>query len=95
MRGLVWLDSAVNDLVRLRDFIRRENPNAASRVASIIKETTQNLIHFPEIGKPVAELLDYRDLFIRFGAGGYIVRYRIQDEVIYMVHLRHYREERI
>ena len=32
------------------------------------------------------------DLLIRFGTAGYVLRYRIQMDTIYVVHLRHYRE---
>src|SRR5262245_21116987 len=92
MRELVWLDSAADDVVRLRDFIAKENPEAAKRAAKAIKDTAQRLIDFPEVGKPVQDLLQYRELFIRFGAGGYVLRYRIYSDIIYVVHIKHYRE---
>jgi plasmid stabilization system protein ParE len=92
MWKLIWLDSAVNDIVRLRKFIAQENPEAAKRAADAIKEATQRLQGQPAIGKTVQDLLNYRDLFIRFGAGGYILRYRIHLDTVYIVHIRHYRE---
>jgi hypothetical protein len=46
----------------------------------------------PSIGKPVDNLPPYRDLLTRFGAGGYVLRYRVHVETIYIVHSRHYRE---
>ncbi len=92
MRELVWLDSAVTDVVRLKDFIAKENPAAAKRAAEAIKEAAQQLMENAFIGKPVTNLFDYRDLFIRFGAAGYILRYRVHAENIYVVHIRHYRE---
>lgn len=92
MKELVWLDSAVNDVQRLREFIATENPAAAQRAASTIKEAVERLQQHPTIGKPVEDLLEYRDLLIRFGAAGYVLRYRIHMDVIYIVHVRHYRE---
>jgi plasmid stabilization system protein ParE len=92
MREIVWLDSAVNDVVRLREFIAKENPSAAKKAAVAIKEATQYLIETPSMGKPVTDLPQYRDLLIRFGAGGYVIRYRIHAEIIYIIHIRHYRE---
>ena len=92
MREIVWLDSAVNDAVRLRDFIAKENPSAAKKAAEAIKDTTQRLVESPSIGKPVKDLPQFRDLLIRFGAGGYVLRYRIHAETVYIVHIRHYRE---
>jgi len=92
MREIVWLDSAVNDIVRLREFITNENPAAAKKAAEAIKEATKRLIEAPSIGKPVKDLPQYRDLLTRFGAAGYVVRYRAHAEIVYIVHIRHYRE---
>lgn len=92
VKRLVWLDSAINDLIRLRKFIDKNNPIAAKRAAEIIREAAIDLIKFPLLGKPVNDFVDYRDLFIRFGLSGYILRYRIDEEIIYVIHLRHAKE---
>ena len=92
MREIVWLDSAVNDVVRLREFIAKENPVAAKKAAEAIKSATTLLMETPAIGKPVQNLLPYRDLLTRFGAGGYVIRYHLLADTIYIVHVRHYRE---
>lgn len=92
MWEIVWLDSAVNDIVRLKTFITKDNPNAANQAAKAIKESVQLVSEYPSIGKPVDDLPQYRDLLIRFGAGGYIQRYRVHLEIIYIVQVRHYRE---
>ena len=89
---VVWLDSAVDDLVRLREFIAKHNPAAANKAAQKIIETTKTLAEYPEIGKPAKELPPYRDLNIKFGQRGYILRYRIFENVLYIVCLRHYQE---
>ncbi len=88
----MWLNDAIRDLVRLRDFIAKDNDAAANKAAQAIKNAAQQLIETPLIGKPVNDLPSFRDLLLRFGAAGYIVRYRIEEEVIYIVHIRHYRE---
>lgn len=92
MRELIWLDSAINDLTRLRQFIADKNPEAAARAAKTIIENTQLILEQPFIGKPVIDPPEYRDHYVRFGAGGYILRYRIHLDDVYIVHLRHYRE---
>lgn len=92
MRRIAWLDSAVNDIKRLREFVAKENPSAAKKVAGIVKAATQRLIETPLLSKPVKDLSPYRDSFARFGAGGYVIRYRTYSEIIYIVHIRHYRE---
>jgi toxin ParE1/3/4 len=92
MFKILWLDSAVNDLARLRAFIAEVNPNAASKAAKIIRGATDNLQEFPLIGKPVEELEDFYDLFIEFGSGGYHLRYKFFNEKIYIIHIKHSRE---
>lgn len=92
MRELVWLESAMNDVIRLRKFIARENPSVAASAAKSIKDATKYLIRNPEIGKPVTALPPYRDLLARFGAAGYVIRYRVHLDIVYIVHVRHYRE---
>ena len=92
MREIIWLDSAVNDIVRLREFIAKENPNAAKKAAESIQDAAKRLMKTPSIGKPVNDLPQYRDLLTRFGVGGYVLRYRVHTETVYIVHIRHYRE---
>ncbi|MCE3238713.1 MAG: plasmid stabilization system [Gammaproteobacteria bacterium] len=92
MMGIVWLNSAVEDIVRLREFIAKENRTAAQKAAEAIKIAVQRLIETPLMGKPVQNLPSFRDLLTRFGGGGYVLRYRIEAETIYIVHVRHYRE---
>jgi toxin ParE1/3/4 len=92
MREIVWLDSAVNDLVRLRAFVATHNPKAAKKVAETLKKSVSLLEKLPFSGKPVMDLPDYRDVYARFGAGGFVIRYRVTEEQVYVVHIRHYRE---
>lgn len=92
MRKIVWSDSAIGDLVRLRNFIAVNNSAAAKEAAQLLKKSALLLAATPDIGKPVPDLPDYRDLAIRFGAAGYVMRYKIYQDDVYIVHLRHYRE---
>ncbi len=90
---IAWLPDAVKDLARLRDFIQEKNPAAAFRAAEKIKEATVVLSENPEAGKPVEGALPFRDLFIPFGIGNYILRYRQDGSRIFIVRIRHSREE--
>lgn len=92
MRKIVWSDSATDDLVRLRNFIAANNSQAAKKAAQILKKSAITLAATPDIGKPVIDLPDYRDLAIRFGAAGYVMRYKIYKNDVYIIHIRHYRE---
>ena len=92
MRKIVWLDQAVDDLVRLREFLGDKNPEAARRAVFTIKNTIRILMDYPDIIHPVEDLPDFHDLIVPFGAGSYITRYRIEGETIYIVGVRHSKE---
>lgn len=90
---IVWFPETAKDLARLRAFILQKNPSAAARAASRIKEAAQILSDNPEAGKPVEDLFPFRDLFIPFGNGNYIIRYREETHRVVIVRIRHSKEE--
>jgi plasmid stabilization system protein ParE len=92
-RKIVWLPSATQDVVRLRNFINSRNPRAAQRAAQRIIEGVKILQENPEAGVPVEPLLDFRDLILCFGAGDYIIRYRQEAHRVVIVRVRHSKEE--
>ncbi len=96
MSRLRWLPEAIEDLGRLREFIRVHNPEAAARSAKRILEGTQKLQAFPLLGRPVQDIdgLPLRDLFIPFGQGGYWLRYAVLAGKIIVVRIWHGREDK-
>ncbi len=90
---LVWKASAIRDLRRLHNFLARENSNAARRAVSRIRAEVKILVTAPLIGR-AAEGMEagYREWFIEFGAGFYIVLYRIDGAEIAVLAIRHNRE---
>lgn len=87
-----WLPSAVQDLQRLREFIRPHNPEAAQRVAAAIRVAVTAVEANPRIGKPVEDLPHFHDLVIPFGAYGYVLRYRVHGDAIFIMALKHGKE---
>ena len=78
---LKFTPEAVDDLVRLREFIEEKNPIAAQRIAIEMLDGIEKLKSFPEIGlkvlrAPQPELI--RDLFI----GKYTIRYLINEDEV-------------
>lgn len=91
---IAWLPGASRDVDRLRDFIKSDNPRAAQRAAKRIIEGVKLLQENPEAGVPVENLVDYRDLILSFGAGDYIIRYRIEmTSRVTIVRVHHSKEE--
>jgi toxin ParE1/3/4 len=90
---IVWLLDAVRDVARLKEFIQKKNPSAAQRAANRISDAIKILIENPEAGKPVQEAPFFRDLFIPFGSGSYILRYREEPNRVVIVRVRFSKED--
>lgn len=93
-RRLIWLPEAVRDLERLREFIEPKHPPAARQAALSIVEAAKNLKTHPDRGRPVGVLEDFRDVFIPFGSGAYVLRYRCVEDAVVVVRVWHSREDR-
>ena len=93
MRKVIWLTEAIDDLVRLREFIGDKNREAAKRAAITIKNMAKILEDYPDIIHPLEDFPDFHDLVVPFGSVGYIVRYRIEENTVYILGIRHSKEE--
>jgi plasmid stabilization system protein ParE len=96
-KRIVWLNAAVSDLARLREFIRVNNPAAADRAAKRIIQAVDKISAYPSIGRPVLDIKQkqaFRDLFIPFAQGGYWLRYAVTKDEIVLVRIWHGRENR-
>lgn len=89
---IAWLPGAILDLQRFNDFLRPLDPEAAKKAVALIKKTVKLLDSNPYLGKPVEDLPDYRDVIIPFGSAGYVLRYRVMGETIFIVAVRHTKE---
>jgi len=88
---LRFAPEALGDLVRLREFIEKENPSAAQRIARDLLLGMEKLKVFPEIGLKVERAFEpqrIRDLFV----GNYTVRYLIGDGEVVVLRLWHGKE---
>ncbi len=93
MPQVIFTADAVGDLLRLREFLLGKSPEAAQRGKAAIVESIQRLALMPEAHRPVADLPHTRELVIKFGATGYLARYRYQrGGDIYILRIRHQRE---
>ena len=93
-RRLIWLPEAATDIARLRRFIQPHNPKAARRAAQCIKAAANQLIEFPEIGKPLQDGTERRELYAPFGNGAYVLRYQLKGEDVVILRVWHSREDR-
>lgn len=87
---LSFSESAVADLERLRDFIARNNPQAAGRMSLRLRQAIGKLILHPDMGRPVPELPNVRE----FVAGNYVVRYLREEDTVFILRVWHGKEYR-
>ncbi|MFC6672640.1 type II toxin-antitoxin system RelE/ParE family toxin [Marinobacterium aestuariivivens] len=89
----MFTPAAIQDLERLREFLRPKNPDAAERAAKAIIQGVKALGEHPRIGRPVDDLPEeYRDWLIDYGDSGYVARYRSNGDTIVVLAIRHQKE---
>lgn len=68
-----WLLEATKDVVRLREFIKKENPRAAKNAGLRILDAVNMLTKGPEAGMPSPDddCEAFRNLYAPFGKSGY------------------------
>jgi plasmid stabilization system protein ParE len=87
-----WLPPALEDLARLVEFLRNEDPRAAGDTARLIFEALRVLEKYPLIGRTLRG--ERRELVIYRGRTGYLAQYEYHpatDEVVILA-VRHQRE---
>ncbi len=91
---LSYSREAINDLIRLREFIAIKNPGAAQKVAKSIRKGISQLKTFPYMGVEV-ELAPNPEMIRDLIVGNYIARYLIHSKQIYILRVWHHKEERL
>lgn len=91
-RKLTYSQHADADLARLEAFIAKESRRQAARAIARVLRGLQNLQDFPELGKDIGE--GFRQLVLRYGKSGYVIRYRVLDEAILITRIWHGKERR-
>ena len=76
---IIFSADARDDIVRLRSFLDQINPGAAQRAMRLIFAEIESLQDFHERGHRTKDA-DIRQIVIRFGSSGYVVRYTILPE---------------
>lgn len=95
MSEIKWLPEALADFERLHDFVHSHSPDAAARAAQIVLDGAQLLRTSPKLGRLMPDDNERRELFLPFGAGAYVLRYRLHPpEMVVIVRIWHSRENR-
>jgi plasmid stabilization system protein ParE len=95
MARIKWLPEAIQDFERLYFFLLDKDVEAVNRASSNILSGSNVLKASPRIGRPMPDDGDRRELFIAFGAGAYVIRYKLEaKDSIVIIRIRHSRESR-
>lgn len=93
MPRVIFATTAIRDIERLRAFLRSKNPSAAKRAGEAIVQGVQGLGLHPHMGRLIDDLPEqYRDWLIDFGSSGYVARYRVDDDAVTILAVRHQKE---
>ncbi len=93
---IVWAEETKADFRRLHKFLYKKCPTAAIKAAKTIRNKAMILSDNPETGTSLGDEIGRRELYIRFGKNGYILRYIPNYDVNFIQILRvwHTREDR-
>ena len=94
MATVKLLPAAVEDLQRLGAFLRGKSTIAADRVSHLLERALGQLGRHPGFGRVLDDHPPYREVPVPFGAGGYVIRYRLVNREVIVVRVWHAREQR-
>ena len=95
MAKVKWLPKAINDFERQYYFLLDKDAFAAQNATNILLKGIDLLKDTPRIGRPMPNEDDRRELFLAFGAGAYVIRYKLESpEEVVIIRIWHSRENR-
>ena len=81
---VIWSPTALRQIEQIHDYIARDNPAAAIKMAELLYEAGSSLDTLPHRGRPVPGTR-MRELIVRH----YIVRYQVDGNQVLIVRVRH------
>jgi plasmid stabilization system protein ParE len=92
---IFFSSDALSDIERVRGFLEARNPQAAIRAMRAVWAALGRIEGAPYMGEPTKHR-DIRQIIVRFGRRGYVVRYRVlpSDDAIFVTRIWHGREVR-
>ena len=94
MPRVIITEGAANGLERCRRFLAEKNPQAAAPAGQTIERHIAQLETDPDIGRPLTDLPEMRELVIGFGDTGYVALYRhvLENNTVCLLAFRHQKE---
>jgi plasmid stabilization system protein ParE len=93
MAEVIWSPRALQDIARLHRFLMDRNPAAASSAIRTIRGGARMLQDHPEAGRPMdGGHPAFREWLIPLGNSSYVMLYRVEDDRVVLLAIRHQRE---
>lgn len=94
MPRVIITEGAAIGLENCRQFLSEMNPQAAKRAGQAIGRQFVQLETNPEIGRPLEDFPELRELIIEFGDSGYVALYRFERkaDTVYVLVFRHQKQ---
>ncbi len=93
MPQVIWTRNAARAVQRLHQFLATKDPAVAQRAMRAIRAGVNVLIEQPRLGRPVDDLdVEFREWLIDFGDSGYVLPYRVDEDGVAILTVRHQRE---
>jgi plasmid stabilization system protein ParE len=91
---VIVTEGAAQGLEHCRLFLAEKNPQAAMRAGLAIEHQFALLETEPEMGRPLDDLPELRELIIPFGGSGYVAlcRHEVNSDSMYVLAFRHQKE---
>jgi plasmid stabilization system protein ParE len=93
VRPVRVLPAAKANIGHLKGYLEDLSPRAAQRAASTLSRALLSLADYPDRGAP-ASIPGYRQMVVRFGRDGFVIRYRVTSREIIVTRVFHGREQR-
>ena len=81
MPRVIVTQGAAKGLERCRLFLLEKNPQASRKAGQAIEQQFTLLETNPDIGRPLDDLPELRELVIIFGESGYVALYRYELKI--------------
>lgn len=94
MPRVIVTEGASEGLERCRRFLHTKAPEAARRAGQAIERQLLLLETAPDLGRPLPEMPELRELVIAFGDSGYVALYHHEpaEDAVYILVFRHQKE---
>lgn len=83
---------AEKDIEKVENFLAQHSSATSQRARETLRLALNGLSDFAEVGSPHAGGL--RELYVPFGASGYVVRYEVRASEVRILRIWHGREQR-